>query len=104
MVGMILFAGRPGLQCGSHQLHRFVNVIEKLLVASAEVVQTVFTCRRFDKPVFRTTAVADKLHFTTSAVFGKCIAFIRPKFALERRIYHLLNSVFSDVANVIVRV
>ena len=78
-------------------------MIEKLLVTSAEVVQTVFTCRRFDKPIFRTPSVANKLHFAAAAVFGECIAFIGTEFALERRIHHLLNGVFCDVAYMIVR-
>ena len=100
---MILFAGRPACSAAAIRLHGFVDMIEKLLVTSAKVVQTVFTCRRFDKPIFRTPSVADKLHFAAAAVFGECIAFIGTEFALERRIHHLLNGVFCDVAYMIVR-
>ena len=74
------------LQLTRHEFHVWSDVIEKSFVPGAQVIQSVFAIRRFDKPVLGTLAMASELDFTSQTVGRQSCLFVLTKCSLLLRI------------------
>ena len=65
----------------SHEAHIRIDVMEKMFVARAEIVQPILSCRRFREAMLGTLAITGKTHIAFSAVRRKsdllCVAKAR---------------------------
>ena len=76
----------PEFRC--HELHAGIDVRKEQFVAGAEVIQTLFPVRRWNKSVFWALAIADKAHLAFMAAPGQLIQLVLPKTDLLRRMHH----------------
>lgn len=86
------------LQFLFHEVHVGRGVLEKLVVAFAEVVETVVAVFVRHKPVFRTFAVAGKLELTFAALLGQAAVLEAGKLVLLLGIHHFGDGLVVEVA------
>src|SRR5213078_478549 len=68
-----------------HRPHRPVDVVEKRLVAGAEVVEAGVAVGRLDEAVLRAAAVAGEAHVALEAEPRQRVALVEPEPLLLRR-------------------
>ena len=72
------FAATP--EQAGHDLHRKINVVEKILKPGAQVIETWFAIRRQEKAVLRALAVTGEAYVAFQAETWQAIAFILAEF------------------------
>ena len=87
-------------QLGHHQ-HLRSDMIQKMLVTRAEVVQPRLAIGREGKTIFGTFALAGKAYFTGAAILRQQIAFIGSKLLLLRRVGHFIESLSVNIAELV---
>ena len=86
----------------SHDLHGFIDVIEKSAVTFTQVVQARFTSRGLDDAILGAATIAYEAHLTIQTVLRQSISFRFAELALIRPHHDFSQRYIHDVAQVII--
>ena len=86
-----------------HPIHIGSYVLEELVIALTEVVETRFTISGMGETIFRTFSIASKEILTFATLTGQRLLFGLTKCLLARRIHHVDERIRLDIAQLILR-
>ena len=87
-----------------HESHVGIDMVEKDLVARAQIVKALFAIWGVDKPVLWAFTVAGKTHLAFPAIPRKSVALVQSELALLGGAGKRTQGVFHDVAQLVFRV